>query len=336
MKSPITGKEMTLKRELASLDFRKESFEYFSHYYFCEESGEQFASTELDELNLLQVYNQYRDKFNLPFPAEIQEIREKYGLSGAKMSEILGFGTNSYRNYENGEVPSSSNGRLIQLVRDPSKFKAILLLCESIENSDREKIVKRVDALIGEERENSFSIGMESYLLGSSLPDATTGFVKPNFLKLTEMVKFFAERIQPWKTVLNKLLFYSDFWAYKSRCYSMSGVRYRAIGMGPVPNNYDSIYEFMANEQKLNIVNVQFSEGIFGNRFEKLKGVEFNPELFDSEEIEILEKVCAQFLDMKTNEVIDYSHEEIGWKENEKDRNLIDYKYAFAMKFDKQ
>jgi len=117
MKSPITGKEMTLKRKKNSLSFRKEEFMIFSHFYLCEDTGEEFTSTELDEINLLQVHNQYRDKHNLPFPFEIKEIRNKYGLSGTKMSEILGFGVNSYRNYEHGEVPSNSNGRLIQLVR---------------------------------------------------------------------------------------------------------------------------------------------------------------------------------------------------------------------------
>ncbi len=64
MKSPITGKEMLLKREKCSLSFRKEEFTISSHFYLCEESGEQFTSTELDELNLLQVHNQYRDKYN--------------------------------------------------------------------------------------------------------------------------------------------------------------------------------------------------------------------------------------------------------------------------------
>ncbi len=70
-----------------------------------------------------QAYNQYRDKYNLPFPEEIKEIRAKYGVSATKMSEILGFGINSYRNYENGEVPNQSNANLIQLAKNPIQFK---------------------------------------------------------------------------------------------------------------------------------------------------------------------------------------------------------------------
>lgn len=126
MKSPITDKEMKLTKERRSMDFRKETFEIVFHFYRCEDSGEQFTSTSLDEVNMNQVYNQYRDKFNIPFPDEIIRIREKYGLSAVKMSEILGFGVNSYRQYEAGEMPSIANAKMIQMVDDP-KFLLIWL-----------------------------------------------------------------------------------------------------------------------------------------------------------------------------------------------------------------
>ena len=329
MKSPITGKEMVLKRERVSLTFRKEEYFFRSHFYLCGDSGEQFTSTELDELNLLQVHNQYRDQHNLPFPNEIKEIRKKYELPATKMSEILGLGINSYRNYEHGEVPSNSNGRLIQMVNDPNKFKDIVDLCDTLSEKERSKLKSRIRRLIQQSVENVFSINMEGYLLGSKLPDSLTGYVKPDFLKLTEMVKFFAERIEPWKTVLNKLLFYADFLAYRSNCYSMSGVRYRAIKMGPVPNNYNSIYDFMYNNKQVDLINVPFSESIFGFKFKKAEGQEFNPKLFGPSEIGILELVCSTFSKMNTNQVIEFSHNEKAWIENENERKLIDYNYAF-------
>jgi hypothetical protein len=87
MKSPITGKEMTLQTNKNSVVFRKEEFEYFHLSYYCEDSQESFTTTEIDELNLNQVYNQYRDKHNILFADEILSIREKYGLSANKMSQ---------------------------------------------------------------------------------------------------------------------------------------------------------------------------------------------------------------------------------------------------------
>lgn len=48
------------------------------------------------------------------------------------MAEVLGFGTNGYRNYENGEVPSHSNGKLIH----PNKFLKMVNLTETLSHKE--------------------------------------------------------------------------------------------------------------------------------------------------------------------------------------------------------
>lgn len=65
MKSPITGKEMVLMKESRILSFRKEEFEVAYHYYKCEDTGEFFTTTELDKINLNQLYDQYWAKHKL-------------------------------------------------------------------------------------------------------------------------------------------------------------------------------------------------------------------------------------------------------------------------------
>jgi len=331
MKSPITGKEMPLKRTLSKLKFRKDEFQFYKHFYHCENSGEHFTTSDLDELNLRQVHNQYRDKHNIPFQNEIKEIRRNFDLPSSKMSKILGFGPNSYRNYENGEMPSISNGKLIQLISKPSSFRDMVNSCDSLENDFKIKLLGCLEEQMQTEKQNRFSMEMKLYLLGNGLPDSHTGFVKPDFEKLTEMVKFFAEKITPWKTSLNKLLFYSDFLAYRQRCYSISGTRYRAIQRGPVPNNYDSIYDYMVFEKNIIKVNHQISNDIYGDRFEIFEDNSFNEEIFNDFEIEILNKVYTIFKDMTASDVVRFSHKEKAWEENEKDKRLIDYKYAFAI-----
>ena len=52
MKSPITGKEMKLCNEKRLISFKGKTFEIDFQYYKCEDSGEQFTTTALDELNL--------------------------------------------------------------------------------------------------------------------------------------------------------------------------------------------------------------------------------------------------------------------------------------------
>ncbi len=65
MKSPITGTAMKLTQEKRLMDFKNEKIEIVFHYYQCKDSGEQFTTTALDEVNINQVYTQNRDNPNL-------------------------------------------------------------------------------------------------------------------------------------------------------------------------------------------------------------------------------------------------------------------------------
>jgi hypothetical protein len=65
MKSPITGKEMRLVKELTKLPFRNEEYEVTYHYYLCEETKERFTDDDLDIINIEQVYKKYQAKYGL-------------------------------------------------------------------------------------------------------------------------------------------------------------------------------------------------------------------------------------------------------------------------------
>ena len=331
MKSPITGKEMKLTKERKSIDFRKETFEIVFHYYKCEDSGEQFTTTALDEVNTNQVYNQYRDKFNIPFPDEITKIREKYGLSAAKMSEILGFGINSYRQYEAGEMPSVANAKLIQMVNDPKKFIDMIKLCGTLDEKTKAKFIQKAQLLVEEKKKNIFNLNFQEYLLGNHLADIYSGYRNPNFEKFTEMVVYFSEKLSPFKTKMNKLLFYSDFLMFKQSCFSISGVRYKAIEMGPVPNNFQSIFEYLANKDEIDIYTILFPNGNIGEQFKSREDRKFNAELFTENELNTLEKVACAFKETSTNDIIKLSHLEEAWKNNEKEKKIISYEYAFEL-----
>lgn len=331
MKSPITGKEMKLIKERRSMDFRKETFEIIFHYFKCEDSGEQFTTSALDEVNVNQVYNQYRDKFNIPFPDEIIRIRKKHGLSAAKMSEILGFGVNSYRQYEAGEMPSVANGKLIQMVDDPKKFIDMVELCGTLDEKTRIKYVQKAEELAEEKKRNIFNLNFREYLLGNHLADIYSGYRNPNLDKFTEMVVYFSDKLSPFKTKMNKLLFYADFLMFKQSCFSISGVRYKAINMGPVPNNFQSIFEYLANENKIDIEISEFPNGYIGEQFKSRKDRKFNPNLFTEDELETLSRVASEFKETSTNDIIKLSHLEEAWKNNEKERKIISYDYAFEL-----
>jgi putative zinc finger/helix-turn-helix YgiT family protein len=331
MKSPITGREMKLIKERRSMDFRKETFEVVFHYYKCEDSGEQFTTTAMDEVNMNQVYNQYRDRFNIPFPDEVIRIREKYGLSAVKMSEILGFGVNSYRQYEAGEMPSIANAKLIQMVDDPKFFMDMVALCGSIDEKAKAKYIQKAQLLVEERIRDISNLNFKEYLLGNHLADIYSGYRNPSFEKFTEMVVYFSGKMQPFKTKMNKLLFYADFLMFKQTCFSISGVRYKAIDMGPVPNNFQSIFEYLANNDEIDIFTTEFPQGYTGEQFKARNDRPFNAKLFSEIELEVLEKVANVFKPKSTNDIIELSHLEKAWKKNEKAKSVISYEYAFEL-----
>lgn len=331
MISPITGKVMSLTKERRLVEFRKEKLEIVFHYYLCEESGEQFTTTKLDEVNLNQVHHKYREKFNIPFPEEIIRIREKYGLSAARMSEILGFGINSYRQYESGDMPSVANAKLIQMMEDPIKFIDMVEICGTLEEKLKAKFIQNARQIIDDTNRSNIFINLESYLLGSHFADIYSGYKKPNLKKFAEMVIFFSEQMAPFKTKMNKLLFYSDFLMFKQSCVSISGMRYKAINMGPVPNNYQSIFEYLANNGTIEIFMTEFSNGYVGEQFKPKNGRRFNQALFSEQELAILNQVFSFFKDTSTSGIIQQSHFEEGWIKNEKDKNIISYEYAFEL-----
>lgn len=331
MKSPFTGKEMSIKKEWRTMSFRKDEFKVLFHSYRCDQTGEQFEDDAFAQLNYNQLINQYREKYLIPFPEQIVAIRGKYDISASRMSEILGFGTNSYRQYEGGEVPSQSNARLIQLADDPHEFKKLVDLCNTIESKVKDRLLHKIHILLEEQQNTKFGKQLEKYFFEASMPNTFTGYKMPSLEKFTEMVIFFTERLQPWKTKLNKLLFYADFAMHKLSGFSISGMQYRAIPMGPVPNNFNSIFEYLANNADVDVYYTSFRDGGIGEQFKPNSKRVFNPDLFTKSELQILEYVAERFKDTATNEIIEISHREKAWQENKGDRRIIDYKYSFDL-----
>lgn len=332
MKSPITGKEMVMKQEVIETEFRKEKFAVIYHYFHCADSNEKFEDESLAQLNLSQVYNQYRDRHNLPFPEEIIALRQKYDLSPSKMSEVLGFGINVYRNYESGEIPNSSNARLIQLAQDPKEFKKLVELSNALNSKERERVMKNVEEHLLKER--LFDFDLTTYLMGEAKADEKTGYRKPSLEKFTEMVVFFTKEAQPnlWKTKINKMLFYADFLNFKKEVHSISGCRYRAINMGPVPNNFNSLFDYICKNDHIEIKCTFFPNGSIGDQFVPNVKRQFDDSKLTKEEIETLTEVVSKFKRTKTPEMVEISHKEDVWKKCFDDgKKLISYIDAFKL-----
>lgn len=325
MKSPLTGNEMRVVKELREMTFRKEKFQVVFHTYFCEETGEQFEDENFSTLNYNQVVNQYRVTHHIPFPEQICEIRSKYDVSAARMSEILGLGANSWRNYEAGEVPAKSIATTILMISNPKYFRDIILKCSELEDKERDKILKHIHKQL----ENIDWLGDPLFLFENQ-PDVTTGFKRFDREKTKQVILYFAQRQQPYKTKMNKLLFYTDFWHFRNNVQSITGLKYKAIQHGPVPNNYDVLFGSLTNEDIIESDCTLTDNGEL-ERFFPAQGREFDPSIFSHDEMETLEYIANKFKNTSAREIVGISHNEPAWLNNIDDKRIISFQYAFHL-----
>ena len=330
MKSPITGKEMRRHKERRQFDYRKDSFDIIYQYYVCGDTGEKFTDEQLDNLNLKLVHNQYRARYGIPFADEIREIRLKYDLSAAKMSEVLGLGANIYRLYEAGEMPTVANGRMIRMAQDPKEFRKCLELSRNVFDSHEfEKLHKKIDHNIT--GLNEFTEHFEQWLFGTKLPNIYNGFKVPSLVKTGCMVQFFAKKNRPFITSLNKLMFYADFGHFKQHGTGISGLVYKAIQKGPVPAEYGRIYNEIHNNGYVKIKEEDFGEYV-GEKLYSGEKKEVPGQIFSETELEVLQKVSDKFKGWSSKKIVEASHTEKAWQHNAEDFGRISYEYSFDIK----
>jgi transcriptional regulator with XRE-family HTH domain len=296
------------------------------------DTGEYFTNEVLDRINIRQVHNQYREKHHIPFPDQIRATRDKYGLSATKMSEILGFGVNTYRNYEKGEVPQASNGKLIRMAANPEDFKNLVAMSDAFSEKKQKQLLDRINLLIEQEKDSDEELLLRLLSYKNQSPNSFSGYREMKLEKLLYMIIFFASTTRPFKTKLNKLLFYADFMNYKKTCFSISGCNYKAIDLGPVPKGYDTLFEFFSANNKVDINYKELSQwDNVGEQFLENPDHLFDKEMFSEDELESLQFVANHFKEKRTKELIEISHKERAWKKNEKQKGIIAYNYAFDL-----
>ena len=316
---------MVLRHENRELVFRKENFKYVHQFYECTDSGERFTDTKLDEANIFQVYNQYRAKYGIPFPDEIKEIRKQYGLSASKMSSILGFGDNQYRLYENGDMPSEANGKIIMSIKNPYVFETFILNSQNqISTEEMEKIMERISDLKLKYNEND----KRKVLFHGLRRDIFNGFAEQRIGKLKNILLFFLEGTDGvFQTKMNKLLFYADFLCYKRTGRGISGLSYKAIQRGPVPQRWDRIYSFYDDIQQEIVI---FPNGIEGCKI--ITSLSPDKQSFTDYELEVLRDVKQRFISESSNSISELSHSENAWSQYEGTNQLISFNLAFELK----
>lgn len=324
--SPITGKPMRVVYEPGTETYRGEKYNFTYISFLDDANGESYTTTESDGIWLSQVTNQYRERHGIPYTDEIIALRERYGLSAAKMSTIFGFGVNQYRLYEDGEVPSESNGKMIRGAMNPRVF---LDLVRSSRNqlSEREfdKITVNVEKVIAESLAWKSEIWVSDRLFRSDR-GLRNGFAPQSTLRLKNLLLYVLGKMgEVFQTKMNKVLFYIDFLSYRERGMAISGLAYNALDYGPVPQRWDRVYSAFDEVIPLpRLVHDQESIALTTNDVADMS-------CFSGQELAVIDYVCGKMKDLSAHDISELSHREPAWQNHLHQNETIPYAEAFSL-----
>jgi transcriptional regulator with XRE-family HTH domain len=167
------------------------------------------------------------------------------------------------------------------------------------------------------ERELSLSEAQKlANILGISLEDMETGIV-PDYEKYKEMIfaylRFCGSKFDGKipKTKLAKLLYLADFAWFYENMKSMSGMQYRRIQYGPVPDLYfraldelEEQGEIVIDRSKDGIILIREGEGSKRKKINKLT----------TEEKLLIRNISKKWKDKKTKEIVNFTHEQLPFR----------------------
>lgn len=110
---------------------------------------------------------------------------------------------------------------------------------------------------------------------------------------------------------LNKILYFSDFIAFRKLGHSITGATYRKLNEGPVPREMLSTRTLMLDTNEVTIEYRQYFNGV-QQRIVPLR--EPNTDIFAQAELDIVNEAITELWSMNARQTSDYSHMEIGWK----------------------
>lgn len=305
-------------------------FQVTEEYAVCSVCGEEVFVEEFTNATLKKLSDLYQNKHEIN-PNMMKEVRKTYGLTQDLFAKLLNIGIATIKRYETGKsAPIQLQAALYkELKKNPERIKHYFMLNKGAFNSEElETVEQRLALYISEE--NAYKTIMERAIQltykehEKSLDNGQRDF---DIGKLFHMILFFArEGVQ--KTKLMKLLWYSDFLGYKRNKRSISGTPYWHLQYGPVPKKHDLILGSLAGIDLISILEEETPDGFM--RINIKAQVNFNADLFTTDEWDIIRYVDEYFKDFGSVRISNFAHKEVAWKLTNEEE-IISYQYAESL-----
>lgn len=306
--------------------FKSVAVKYPARYEYCDRTEDFLTYGDSINTNDLAFKDAYRKKVGLLTSQEIAGIREMYGVSQKDFCKILGWGSSTIARYENHQVQDAVHDQVLRKVASDPKWFLQLLDRAKTELTDKayRKYLSRGKELYHHQENRYLKESIEAAYVRYEGRNDLMGNTRLDIDKVVELINYIALHV-PFlhKVKLMKLLWYSDFLHYKRYGVALTGLVYRALPMGAVPDRHQTIME---------LDGVEFDEIEYrdytGYRFKS--SPDFRVNKLSDTEIEVIDEVIERFKNYSTEQIIERMHEEEAYKNTPKNQP-ISYKYARSL-----
>lgn len=117
----------TEKVEYMSAELKGETYSYSGKIATCDECSNEIYVSEVNDYNLIQLYNEFRKQHNIISLEKILEIPEKYNIGKRPLSLLMGWGEQTFTRYYDGDMPTKQYSVILQKIyEDPNYYLSIL------------------------------------------------------------------------------------------------------------------------------------------------------------------------------------------------------------------
>ncbi len=152
-------------------------------------------------------------------------------------------------------------------------------------------------------------------LFGIDIDSFLSGMV-PNFDKYKQMILSYlrmnlSEDEKVTKTKLAKMLYLADFAWFYEKSESMSGMQYRKITYGPVPDSYFRAIEELEQDGKIEITVKTDDEKTMYLIKESDSNKNEQINFLSKEELSLMKKIANKWRDKKTKDIVNFTHNQL-------------------------
>jgi transcriptional regulator with XRE-family HTH domain len=237
----------------------------------------------------------------------VMTLRKAKGLSQEELAKRIGLSRSSLTQIEKGR----RNLTVLELHAMAALFSISL---DEFLYADKSKDTDTILS-VNETSETQLNIRI-------SVPQLNVDKLKNVLLYMLERC---AGKPNVGETVLNKLLYFCDFNYYELYEEHLTGIRYKKLPYGPVPQNLDGILLQMVNTRLLQQINTDY-HGFKQTRYIPLEKA--NLQLFSAAEKAVIDAVILQMGDWSATTISDYSHKDKPWSASDIGE-YISYNLAF-------